>query len=155
LGGVTPLSSLNTSGFDYLPWLSPDELTIYFVSGPSGSGDILRATRASSSTDFDPPQPVSELNSPQDEDGITLSADGLEAILASNRPGGAGKRDLFRSTRASLSEPFANPQPVVELNSSDNEVNPGFSPDGTELYFASTNGGTKSQLYRAARNCSR
>ncbi|HVZ33423.1 MAG TPA: hypothetical protein VG963_13415 [Polyangiaceae bacterium] len=153
--GVTPLSSLNTPVLDYLPWLSPDELTIYFCSGSSGSADILRATRSSIGAAFDPAVPVSELNSSSDENGITLTADGLEAILSSNRPGSAGKRDLFRATRVSASDPFSTPLPLDALNSADNEIDPAFSPDGTELYFASSRGGTKSQLYRVTRSCTR
>jgi hypothetical protein len=153
--GVTPLSSLNTPDIDYLPWLSPDELTIYFCSGSAGSADILRATRSSINAAFDSALPVSELNSSSDEDGVTLTADGLEAILSSNRPGSAGKRDLFRATRASASDPFSTPLPLDSLNSADNEIDPAFSPDGTELYFASSRGGTKSQIYRVARSCTR
>jgi Tol biopolymer transport system component len=152
---VTPLSSLNTSGLDYQPWLTPDELTIYFASGSAGSCDIFRATRPSVSATFDPPEAVTELNTSSDEGGITLSANGREAILASNRPGGSGARDLFRFTRARTDVPFSDPEPIGELNTADNELDPAFSPDDNELYFASNRGGSDSALYRAVRRCTR
>jgi hypothetical protein len=152
---VTPLSSLNTPDLDYQPWLSPDELIIYFASGPAGSSDIFRATRGSTGDDFGPPRLISELSSPSDEGGLTVSSDGLEAILTSNRPGGPGGRDLYIATRANQSAPFSSPQPLEALDSPENEIDPAFSPDGGELYFVSNRGGGDSNIYRVARSCQR
>jgi hypothetical protein len=154
-GGVTPLTNLNTAQLDYHPWLSEDGLTIYFVSGGAGNGDLFRATRANPGAAFASPQPLTELNSPSDEGGITLSADGLEVIFTSNRPGGAGARDLYRAVRASTSLVFGTPQPITELDTTDNELDPGLSPDGTELYFSSNRGGGDNSIYRSARSCTR
>lgn len=150
---VTALSSLNGPGMDHQPEVSADELSIYFVSDRSGNVDIWHATRASVGAAFGAPQPVSELNTSSDEGGITLSSDGLEAIIASNRPGGAGARDLYRATRASTADPFGNLQPLSELNTPDNEIDPALSADGKELYFASNRGGAESNLYRVVRSC--
>jgi hypothetical protein len=150
---VVPLSSLNGPELDYLPWLSPDELVIYFVSGAAGAGDIYRATRSSRGADFEPPAPMAELNTSSDEGGITVSADGLEAIFMSNRPGGAGARDLYRVTRADASEPFGTAELLDTIDTADNEIDPAFSPDGRELYFASNRDGGNSALYRAPRSC--
>lgn len=152
---ITPLSSVNTSELDYLPWLTADALTLYFASGPAGNADIHRSTRASPSDAFGPPEAVTELNTPSDEGGVTLSSDGLEIILASNRPGGAGARDLYRATRASPNEPFSVLEPLEGLNTPENEIDPAFSPDGAELYFASNRGGGESALYRSVRSCAR
>jgi len=153
---VAPLSSLNGAGMDHQPRVSPDQLTIYMVSDRSGSADIWRSTRVSIGAAFDPPEAVSELNTSSEEGGITLSSNGLEAILTSNRPGGSGTRDLYRATRASTSEPFTFPEPIVELNTPDNEIDPALSADGTELYFASNRGGSgESRLYRTVRSCPR
>jgi len=152
---VVPLSVLNGLNNDYLPWLSADELTIYFASGPAGDGDIFRATRARRSEWFSPAEPVSELNTSSDEGGITVSADGREAIFMSNRPGGAGARDLYRVTRASATDPFGTAELLETIDTADNEIDPAFSPDGRELYFASNRDGGESALYRIARSCTR
>jgi hypothetical protein len=152
---VRALSNLNTPDLDYQPWLSPDELTIYFASGPAGGNDIFRATRGSTRDDFGPPELVSELSSPSDEGGLTLSSDGLEVILASNRPGGPGGRDLYIATRASQSAPFSAPQLLDALDTAKNEIDPAFSPDGSELYFVSNRGNGDSNIYRVARSCRR
>jgi hypothetical protein len=154
-GNITPLTSLNTPGLDYQPWLSPDQLTIYYASGPSGSNDIFRATRSSTADEFGPPQLVSELSSSSDEGGLTVSSDGLEVILASNRPGGPGGRDLYIATRASTSDTFSTPQLLEVLDSAQNDIDPAFSPDGSELYFVSNRGAGDSNIYRVARSCQR
>jgi len=153
--GVTLLSNLNSAGLDHQPWISLDQLRLYFVSDRSGNVDVWRSTRSSNGTVFDPPQAVSELNTTSEEGGVSLSPDELEAILTSNRPGGAGARDLYRSSRSSTSELFSSPVPIVELNTSDNEIDPELSADGVELYFASNRGGGTSSLYRAVRRCTR
>jgi hypothetical protein len=152
---VTPLSSLNTPEFEYLPWLGSDELTIYFASGPANGRDIFRSTRASVGAAFPAAQAVTELNTPSDEEGITLSSDSLEVIFASNRPGGVGGRDLYRATRARATEPFASPEPLLGLNTTDNELDPAFSPDAGWLYFVSNRASGDSSVYRAARDCTR
>jgi hypothetical protein len=152
---VAPLSSLNGPALDHLPWLSPDELTIYFVSGAAGAGDIFRATRSSRRDAFEPPAPMSELNTSSDEGGITVSTDGREAIFTSNRPGGAGARDLYRVRRAGASDPFGAPELLDSIDTADDEIDPAFSPDGRELYFASNRDGGDSALFRAARTCAR
>ena len=154
-GNVTALSSLNSADLDYQPWLSPDELTIYFASGPASSNDIFRAVRGSTRDDFGPPQLVDELNSTSDEGGLTLSTDGLELILTSNRPGGLGGRDLYIATRASQSDLFSPPRRLDGLDTAENEIDPAFSPDGSELYFVSNRAGGDSSIYRAARSCLR
>ena len=152
---IAALTSLNGAQLDYLPWLDPDELTIHFASGPAGSGDIFRATRATRGDAFAAPELVAELSSSSDEGGITLSWDGREAIFSSNRPGGPGARDLYRATRARAGDPFSSPELLVELDTVDNEIDPALSPDGREIYFASNRDGGDSALYRAARRCTR
>ena len=104
---------------------------------------------------FPAPEAVSELNTSSDEGGITLSADGLEAIFASNRPGSVGARDLYRATRARLGDPFSAPVPVDALNTPDNEIDPAFSSDEGWLYFVSNRDSGDSSLYRVTRSCTR
>jgi hypothetical protein len=153
-GSVGALSNLNTPDREHLPWISADELTLYFVSNRGGVADIYRATRSTTSGSFSTPGGVTELNSDSEDGGITLSFDGLQAILASNRPGGVGGRDLYFTTRASTTAPFSTPTPVPELNTGNNEFDPRLSPDGRELFFASNRDGGDTVLYRSTRSCS-
>lgn len=74
---VTGASS--TTDPDRTPWLTTDQLEIYFSSlRPSGMGgyDIWRASRPSATAAFGPAENVTELNSAQDDYAPSLSSDG-------------------------------------------------------------------------------
>ncbi len=150
---VRALTGLNTADREHLPRLSADELTLHFVSNRSGNTEIWRATRASRSAEFANPELVPELNSDGEDGAVTLSPDGLEAILSSDRTGTQGARDLFRATRTSSAEPFSAAVPLTEINSDENDYDPTLSFDGTELYFVSNRSGSAPQIYRSLRSC--
>jgi hypothetical protein len=150
---VRELSALNTPDREHLPRVSSDDLTLYFVSNRTGDTDIWRATRTSPAADFADPVLVPELNSGNEDGAVTLSPDGLEAILSSNRPSTLGGRDLYRATRASTSQPFAVPEPLLLLNSTVNDYDPTLSFDGAELYFVSNRRGSNTEVYRSLRSC--
>jgi outer membrane protein OmpA-like peptidoglycan-associated protein len=66
-----------------------------------------------------------------------LAADGLTLYFSSNRPGGRGGMDLWKSSLkndGSWTEPV-NLGPVI--NTEGNEIAPFMLPEGTNLYFAS------------------
>jgi Tol biopolymer transport system component len=152
---VQALSSLNGPDRDHLPWVSADERTIYFVSNRSGVADIFRSTRASVRDEFGPPEAVTELNSPEEDGGVSLTSDGLTVILSSSRPGGLGGRDLYLATRAIPGEPFSSPEPIAALNTTQNDFDPALSPDERELYFVSNRTGGDTWIYRSLRSCAR
>jgi hypothetical protein len=95
------------------------------ADGPSSSGRPR----------FGPAAPVSELNVPdaKDED-ITLTGDLLEIFFLSER---TGSRELWTSTRASRSAPWAPPHLVSELNTDLSEITPSVSADGLRIWFYS------------------
>jgi len=61
---------------------------------------------------------VPELSSPDSEYSPTISYDGLEIFIGTNRPGGLGGYDVWHATRASLAAPFDPPVDMMEINSS-------------------------------------
>jgi beta-lactamase regulating signal transducer with metallopeptidase domain/Tol biopolymer transport system component len=76
------------------------------------------------------------VNSSAGEYGPSISADGLSLYFQSNRPGGYGKKDIWVTKRASVSDPWGPPVnlgPIV--NSSSYEWGPCISADGLELFF--------------------
>lgn len=82
--------------------------------------------------------------------------DGLELILASERPGfpaGSDPRKLWMATRNSTLEPWSTPVLVPNVNSTGLDGAPGLSWDGTELYFYSNRLGAAagSELYVSTR----
>lgn len=87
---------------------------------------------------------VTELSSPvRDTRTAVRVRDGLEMILASNRPGGQGSSDLWVSTRATTQDPWSTPPvnlgPVVNSAAFDGAMT--LSWDATEMIFYSTRPG--------------
>lgn len=91
---------------------------------------------------FGPAVLVSELNSPLRDAGMAIRRDGLELILASDRPGTFGVFDLWVSTRASTSDPWSTPVNLGStVNSAAGEARLSLSFDGTTLYISGDRAG--------------
>jgi hypothetical protein len=84
---------------------------------------------------FGPREPVTELNSPQSEQGgVSFTEDQLVAIVG--RTGGiAGSIDMYEATRPNTSVPFGTLR-SVPTNTSSDENHPQASADGLTLYFS-------------------
>lgn len=154
-GNVSHLSTLSSAAAEHLPWVSADQLTIYFSSNRGGDMDFYTATRSSTGASFQSPTTVTELNTDQEENGLTLTQDGLVVIFSSNRPGGLGDYDLWRAARASPDDPFSEPEPLTALNTSALEGDPALTPDGQELFFVSGRNGNETlrEIFRSLRTC--
>lgn len=158
-GWQTPVNlgcTVNSAAGENVPTVFEDESgaeILYFTSTRSGKGDMY-ATRLMDDDTYSPPVPVAELSSPN-SDYAAVRKDGLEVILSSDRPGGlGGGGDLWTSTRASTSDPWAVPVLLTVLSSPDWEGgHMSFSFDGRAFYFTSTRpGGFGSRdLYVATR----
>jgi Tol biopolymer transport system component len=95
----SPLMSLNSSDDDSAPWMSTDGLTIFFSStrpGGAGEQDVWRATRATHTTPWSTPEPVSELNGVDYDSDPWLSPD-CRTIVYSRLEGSF--RNVFMAVR--------------------------------------------------------
>ncbi len=81
------------------------------------------------------------INTPSREVGLFISADGLEMYISSERSGGLGYIDMWRSTRENADNPWGPLVNVQEINSRYNESFPCLSADGLTLYFSDWYGG--------------
>jgi len=155
-GTPTTIANVNSSGVELAPQLSTDGLRLYFSSDRSNNDrDIYVASRVSRSDGFSTPTRVSGLNTQSQEFGPTLRGDELEVLIASDRNGGQGSMDIWRSVRATSADPFDQPVNLAIVNSSGYETDPRLSPDGTELFFASSQGAPQGSvvLWVATRSC--
>jgi Tol biopolymer transport system component len=99
--------------------------------------------RESLQTPFNAPVNLTHVDSSRDDQGPTLSADGLTLLFASDRPGGQGAGDLWISTRASLGTPFGEPVNLgPTVNTSTWDSAPEISSDGLTLLFQSNRPGS-------------
>lgn len=149
------LAGINSPATDLLPWLTSDELTLLFVSnriGGLGGADLWLATREDAGDDFGVPINLAELSSDENEGRAVFSGDGLTAFFSSDRDGGRGGPDLWVARREGRRAPFSAPENLRSLNSPANDQDVALSSDETELFFASSRGGT-SALWRAERRC--
>ncbi len=164
---------INSSGQENGPCLFDDEATgqtfLYFSSGrpagiPGFGGlNIWVAEALPGQKDmFGAPVLVQELSSNFTDYQPTIRKDGLELILASNRPGsipttpGGSTRypDLWVATRSSTLLPWDPPEHLEVVNSSAFDFHPTLSWDGTTLIFASERGGAEvgwGDLYMSTR----
>lgn len=86
-GTPVEIVSANTTGHEGSPCVTPDKLTIYFDTDRAGTLDIYTTTRASTSDAFSTPVPVSEINTPSQEQDPWISRNGRHLMFSSNRGG--------------------------------------------------------------------
>jgi outer membrane protein OmpA-like peptidoglycan-associated protein len=89
---------INTDGDDKAPFLHSDSRTLYFASkGHQGIGgyDIFFSKQDDAGNWSKPRNIGAPLNTPQDEHGLIVSADGRLAYFASSRSSGAGGLDIY------------------------------------------------------------
>lgn len=122
-----PMLVSELAGGSENPTLTSDSLELYFTSSrPDRTGDIggnvWVARRPNPQASFDPPVDVAEVNTPDFETSAAISADGLTLWVGSDRPGGTGLLDIWRSTRASRAATWSAPTNVPELSSPSRDV---------------------------------
>jgi hypothetical protein len=154
------IAELSSSGDDIGAWGFIDRATgllnLYFASdrsGGLGGYDIYGSTLQADGS-FSAPALVPNLSTNLNDLMPTISENGLELYLTSNRVGGLGGLDIWTSIRSATSEPWSAPVNVgAPVNSSAGEQRAGTFGNGTELYFFSPRAGGLggNDLYRARR----
>lgn len=148
------LMGVNGESYDHLPWLSDDELMLYYTTereGGLGHSDIWQATRLTKSDAFDDHRLVAGINSESREDAIAFSPDRLTAYFTTDRATD-GNLDIWQATRASLADDFDHAEAIPGLNSDAEDTNLALTGDGTRLYFSSGRDGHQ-RLWVAVRSC--
>ena len=122
---------------------------LYYWSAPEagGSADLLRS-EPDGAGGFEPPHPLTDLNTATAESAAALSPDGKFIFFSSyNRADGYGMEDLYvaRRNEDGYGESL-NLGPII--NGSGNEGCATFSPDGRYFYFCRDEGeGTPSNIF--------
>jgi hypothetical protein len=136
--------TVNTTGDEMWPILSPDGLELYFSgyscelarAGGQGCADLWVMRRATRNDPWGAPQNLGpKINSASGDARPSLSADGLVLFFDSERSG-YGQGDLYMVRRATLADPWGEPVNLGPLiNTSAYEECASLSPDGSTLFF--------------------
>ncbi|MDP9001856.1 MAG: hypothetical protein M3O46_17285 [Myxococcota bacterium] len=150
-GPPAPVPELNTVGRQLEPAVDESMLLIFFASDrvDAGGWDLYSSSRPTVRAVWAAPREVVELNTAaRANDGDPfVGAYGLQVWFASTR---TGSGDLYWSHRVSLTDRFAPPVPVKELNTPWAESDPTLSSDFRHILFASNRSG-RFQIYEAWR----
>lgn len=136
-GSASLVTELNSAAFEAEPQLSPDELSVYFVSNrPSGAFDVYTASRTSKTLPFGSVAKVNSLNIGGDTWNVTITGNALGAFFVSDTalPDGGGANRMYWASRPNTIANFGTaallPSPVID------GAEPYVIPDGTALYYS-------------------
>jgi hypothetical protein len=155
-GAPTPVTVLGMTGRTlWSPALSTDARKLYFAITGTLGDELWTATRADRDSVFSGALALPDLVGGGDNGTPFPSGDGLSLYFTAAPPGSVfsdmSGRDLYRASRATVTAPFENAQPLAELNSSDRDQLPWVSRDELTIIFSSERSGT-SRLYTATRS---
>lgn len=150
---VTEISTLNYNGGHVdSPWVSPDNLRLYYFRTEPGSlSRIKLSVRSSVSEDWPQGSNIEELNALGRLASPTLTSDELTIVFSgSSLSGGAGGHDLWMASRPTRASAFGTAVNLTELNTAAADYHPSLSADGLLLYFISNRNGSF-QIFKAER----
>jgi Tol biopolymer transport system component len=134
-GAAEPVP-FNSPGRDFDPAFSADGRFVYFCSdrpGGMGGDDLYRVVVTA--VGFGAVDSLGMVNSAGNEFAPMLSPDGSTLLFSSDRPGGAGRHDLYVAARKGAG--FAPVRPVAgAINTGGDEFDATFLSDGTTIVFA-------------------
>lgn len=151
---VKEISELNQAANHVLaPWVSPDNLRMYYHTEEATEWHIRVSERASVDSPWPQGVVLSELNALGNYIQVPrLTPDELTIFFnASDIPDRVGQHDIWMATRPEKNAPFGDMTNLALVNSAFHDVHPFVSPDGLELYFSSDRNGPF-QLFRATRD---
>jgi len=130
-----PGKPLNSDGHDATAGLSPDGQTLFIYKGVKGGNIYESQLKGSKWTK--PKKMPKPISSKFHESSASLSPDGRTIYFVSQRPGGYGGRDIYKSTKNEKGKwgPVENLGPVI--NTEFDEESVFMHPDGKTLYFSS------------------
>jgi hypothetical protein len=138
--------TVNSAGNDLAASVTADGLELYFISdrpGGHGNYDLYVSKRATGNSPWGAAVNLGpKVNTSYTDYGPSVSSDGLELYLSSDRPGGHGIADIYVSKRATTQDPWGDPADLgPAVNSPSYQEGPGLSGDGLLLLFQSGRSG--------------
>lgn len=133
------------------PTLTSDLLEIYFTSTRSGNSDVWFARRDSVDVDFDPPEPLTVVNTSEFESSPAVDGDGLTLWIARRTDEGMGGVDIYASRRASRADAWGEAELVANLSTTGDDIPRPPGAGGLIMPLSIRTEGDTYQLYLATR----
>ncbi len=158
-GGATAIPGIAGNLSDNQPYVLGDGSALYFVSARTIDAGFSGIHLFRSGIDAGAVGAPELVLARTNDAGLAIvvfspvvSADELTLYFGSPGPG-FGSHDVWRATRASTSDPFSNPAPVAELDSTSDDMPSYLTPDGCAIYLFSDRPGGAGQwdIYRASK----
>jgi len=145
-----PLNS--SAGHNLLPWVSPDNLRMYYHNESGGRFALMLTERTSATEPWPEGTSILELNGLGGQiQAPKLTPDERTIFFnAYEVPGEKRAYDLWMASRDDRNSPFGQVRNVSEINTVFSEGAPSISPDGLTLLFHSNRNGPM-QLLNASR----
>jgi Tol biopolymer transport system component len=141
-----PLTAINTSQADRAPFVTADGTTLYYVH----ENDFFVSIRPDSATEFGLGTRDDSLSSGNNDNRIFVAANHVRGFLSSNR-GGTSGFDLWRATRATVTDSWTvDAMEVDNLNGGNDQLDPFVSDDLLRIYYA-TKGTSGNEIKYAER----
>lgn len=142
---------LNSADSDMAAVMNQAQTTVVFHRLIGADLDLYVAQRSSADDDWGDPMRMSGLDTTDAQEADPwLSADGLTLYFNSNRTGGSGDSDIYRTTRLTPTSLFAVPDELREVNSELHEANVALAGGGRILIMSSSRSGDH-ELWEATR----
>jgi len=126
---------INTDDMNATSGISPDGQTLY-IYRPENDGDIYE-THLKGAAWTKPEHLSKEINSPYHESSVSLGPDGKTLYFVSDRPGGFGDRDIYKTVQDAKGRWGAPENLGAVINTQYGEEGVDIQADGKTLYFSS------------------
>jgi hypothetical protein len=147
------LTELYRGGAQYTPWVSNDQLRLYYSEWVGSECFIMMADRSSTDEAWTHVRTFDEIFVEDFWDtNPTLTPD--ELMIFWNKTGGPENRHAWVATRSSIEEPFTNMTELTELYNATDGTVAGLHilPDTLTIYFSSKHETPEASIYKATRS---
>jgi hypothetical protein len=141
-GAPQALDINSASAVDRDPFLSHDELTIFFSSERAATAtdlaDVFIANRTAIDQPFNTPTKYAAASTPGYDSKMAMTMNQLILVVASNQTGTKGLSDIWQATRSSTGNSFGALDESHEgaVDNTAYQLDPFITADGLHLYWA-------------------